>query len=34
MPSVLMPDLKAAVWLAIGLFVAPKVVAVVRSKMG
>lgn len=34
MPSVLTPDMKALVWLAIGLFVAPKVVAVVRSKMG
>lgn len=27
------PDLKAVVWLAIGLFVAPKVVSLVRSKL-
>jgi len=32
MPEVLKPDLKAVVWLAIGLFVAPKVIAFVRSK--
>lgn len=30
MPSVLKPDLKAAVWLGLGLFVAPKVIAAVR----
>ena len=34
MPDVLKPDLKALVWLAVGLFVAPKVIAVVRSKVG
>lgn len=34
MPEVLKPDLKAVVWLAVGLFVAPKVIALVRSKVG
>ncbi len=34
MPDVIKPDLKAVVWLAIGLFVAPKVVALVRGKLG
>lgn len=34
MPEVLKPDLKAVVWLALGLFVAPKVVAAVRARMG
>jgi hypothetical protein len=34
MPDVIKPDLKAVVWLAIGLFVAPKVVAAVRGKLG
>lgn len=34
MPDILKPDLKALVWLALGVFVAPKVVAIVRSKMG
>jgi len=28
------PDLKAVVWLAIGLFVAPKAIAFVRGKLG
>lgn len=32
MPEVLRPDLKAGVWLAIGLFVAPKVLSMVRSR--
>lgn len=32
MPEILKPDLKALVWLAIGAFVAPKVLAMVRSK--
>lgn len=34
MPEVLKPDLKAAVWLLLGLFVAPKIVAFVKSKTG
>lgn len=34
MPDVLKPDLKAIVWLALGVFVAPKAIALVRSKMG
>lgn len=34
MPEVLKPDLKALVWLALGAFVLPKVIAVVRSKVG
>lgn len=29
MPSVLKPDMKALVWLAIGAFVVPKVLSVV-----
>lgn len=33
MPPVLKPDMKALVWLAIGAFVAPKVMAAVRSRM-
>ena len=32
--DVLKPDMKAVVWLLIGLFVAPKVVSFVRSKTG
>ena len=32
--DIIKPDLKAVVWLAIGLFVAPKVLAIVRSKVG
>jgi hypothetical protein len=34
MPAILKPDLKALAWLALGLFVAPKVITVVRSKLG
>lgn len=34
MPEVLKPDLKAVVWLAIGLFVAPKAISFIRSKTG
>ncbi len=34
MPGVLRPDMKALVWLAIGLFVAPKAISFVRSKVG
>lgn len=34
MPDILRPDLKALVWLALGVFVAPKAIAIVRSKMG
>jgi hypothetical protein len=34
MPDILKPDAKALVWLALGLFVAPKVIAAVRGKMG
>jgi hypothetical protein len=32
--SVLRPDLKAVVWLVIGLFVAPKAIQFVKSKVG
>jgi hypothetical protein len=34
MPDLIKPDAKALVWLAIGLFVAPKVIAAVRGRMG
>lgn len=34
MPTVLKPDIKAVVWLAIGFFVAPKLAAIVRTKLG
>lgn len=34
MPSVLKPDLKAGVWLLLGLFVAPKAIGFIRSKLG
>jgi hypothetical protein len=34
MPTVLKPDLKALVWLALGVFVAPKAISAVRSKLG
>ena len=34
MPEVFKPDIKAAVWLAVGLFVAPRVITLVRSKLG
>ena len=31
MPSVLKPDMKALVWLALGAFVVPKVMGMVRK---
>lgn len=34
MPDILKPDIKAIAWLLIGVFVAPKAIAIVRSKMG
>ena len=34
MPDLLKPDVKALVWLALGLFVAPKAISFVRGKMG
>jgi len=34
MPSVLKPDMKAVVWLALGFFVAPMVIPKVRSLLG
>jgi hypothetical protein len=34
MPPVLKPDLKAVVWLALGLFIAPKAISFVRAKAG
>lgn len=34
MPAILKPDVKALAWLALGLFVAPKVIAAVRSRLG
>lgn len=34
MPPILRPDMKALVWLALGLFVAPKAVSFVRGKLG
>lgn len=34
MPPILKPDLKALVWLALGAFVAPKAIAMVRGKLG
>lgn len=33
-PPLLRPDMKALVWLALGLFVAPKAISLVRSKVG
>jgi hypothetical protein len=33
-PSILKPDLGKIVWLALGLFVAPKVISAVKSRMG
>jgi hypothetical protein len=33
MPDIIKPDLKAVVWLAIGLFIAPKVISAVRSRI-
>lgn len=32
MPEILKPDAKALVWLAIGAFVLPKVLVMVKSK--
>jgi hypothetical protein len=32
MPSVLKPDLKAVVWLALGAFVVPKAMAMIASR--
>jgi hypothetical protein len=32
--EILKPDLKSVVWLALGLFVAPKVIAAVRGRLG
>lgn len=34
MPGILKPDLGKLLWLGLGLFVAPKVMAAVRSRMG
>jgi hypothetical protein len=34
MPPVLKPDLKAVVWLALGMFVAPRLYVLVKSKIG
>lgn len=34
MPSILKPDVKALVWLAIGALVLPKVMAAVGSRIG
>lgn len=34
MPEILKPDMKAAVWLALGFFVAPMVMSLIRSKTG
>jgi hypothetical protein len=34
MGSLLRPDAKALVWLALGWFVVPRVVAMARTKMG
>jgi hypothetical protein len=31
MPSILKPDMKAVVWLALGLFVAPHVLKMVKG---
>lgn len=32
MPAILKPDLKAVVWLAIGAFAVPKIMAMIASK--
>jgi hypothetical protein len=32
--EILKPDMKSLVWLALGLFVAPKVIAAVRGRLG
>jgi hypothetical protein len=34
MPPILKPDLKAVVWLAIGAFLVPKVMAMVAARRG
>jgi hypothetical protein len=34
MPDLLKPDMKAVVWLLVGAFVLPKVISIVKSKMG
>lgn len=34
MPPILKPDLKAAVWLLVGMFVAPRAYALVKAKLG
>jgi hypothetical protein len=34
MPEILKPDAKALLWLALGVFVLPKVIAFARSKTG
>lgn len=31
MPSILRPDLKAVVWLALGFFAAPKLMSMIRQ---
>jgi hypothetical protein len=32
MPDLLKPDMKSLLWLALGMFVLPKVIGAVRSK--
>lgn len=34
MPDLIKPDLKAIVWLLAGVFVLPKVVSMVKGRMG
>lgn len=34
MPDIIKPNLKAVVWLGIGFFIAPKVIAFVQSRRG
>lgn len=34
MPSILKPDVKALLWLAVGAFVVPKLMAAVGSRVG
>ncbi len=34
MPAVLKPDMKALVWLGIGAFLVPKVMAMISSRRG
>jgi hypothetical protein len=33
MPDILKPNMKALVWLAIGAFIAPKVISAVSSRL-